>query len=280
MIASSGKVTPYKPEFQYHPNCLRKEGVMIGWRARIGHVAPSRGDMLVYEFYKILPDGFMLLNTTGTIRRLVDDHLDRQLKRIEEASIDLAEAGAEFIIIGGSPLFTRLGHGSDRQVAADLEAKAGVPVAAGITCEIEALKYLDLKKLVVATPYPDIMTQRIADFLTASGFEVLRSEGLGIELNSELSNQPEEASYKIAKKVYFSAPDADGIFIPCNRWPTTTRISLLEKETCKPALSSTLCNIWYALHRLHIRVDIQGYGQLLESSGDGAILRKRSSRLL
>ncbi|MEE9610007.1 MAG: hypothetical protein V3W19_02090, partial [Desulfatiglandales bacterium] len=79
---------------------------------------------------------------------------------------------------------------------------------------------------------------------------------------------------------YFSAPDADGIFIPCNRWPTTTRISLLEKETCRPALSSTLCNIWYALHRLHIRVDIQGYGQLLESSGDGAILRKRSSRLL
>ncbi len=253
---------------------------MIGWRARIGHVAPSRGDMLVYEFYKILPDGFMLLNTTGTIRRLVDDHLDRQLKRIEEASIDLAEAGAEFIIIGGSPLFTRLGHGSDRQVAADLEAKAGVPVAAGITCEIEALKHLDLKKLVVAAPYPDILTQRIADFLTASGFEVLRSEGLGIELNSELSNQPEEASYKIAKKVYFSAPDADGIFIPCNRWPTTTRISLLEKETCRPALSSTLCNIWYALHRLHIREYVQGCGQLLATLGDGAVSSESPSPLL
>lgn len=32
-----------------------------------------------------------------------------------DTSIDLAEAGAEFIIIGGSPLFTRLGHGSDIQ---------------------------------------------------------------------------------------------------------------------------------------------------------------------
>ena len=28
---------------------------MYGWRARIGHVAPSRGDTLVYEFYKIFP---------------------------------------------------------------------------------------------------------------------------------------------------------------------------------------------------------------------------------
>jgi len=244
---------------------------MIGWRAKIGHVAPSRGDMLVYEFYKILPDGFMLLNTTGTIRRLIDDHLDKQLKQIEEATIDLAEAGAEFIIIGGSPLFTRLGHGSDRQVCADLEAKAGVPVAAGITCEVEALKHLGLTKLVVATPYPDLLTQRIADFLTASGFEVLSVEGLGIELNSELSSQPEEASYKIAKKVYFSAPQADGIFLPCNRWPTIKSISLLEKETGRPALSSTLCNIWYALHRLHIREYIRGCGQLLATLGDGAV---------
>lgn len=26
---------------------------MYGWRARIGHVAPSRGDILVYEFHKM-----------------------------------------------------------------------------------------------------------------------------------------------------------------------------------------------------------------------------------
>jgi len=46
---------------------------MYGWRARIGHVAPSRGDTLVYEFYKMFPEGFMMLNTTGTVRQLVDN---------------------------------------------------------------------------------------------------------------------------------------------------------------------------------------------------------------
>ncbi len=238
---------------------------MIGWRAKIGHVAPSRGDTFVYEFYRILGDGFLLLNTTGTIRRLVDDHLERQLERLEEATVDLAETGAEFIILGGSPLFTRLGHGSDREIAARLEAKVGVPVAAGMTCEVEALKHMGIKKVVVATPYPDQLTKRVADFLTASGFEVLRAEGLGIELNSALGDQPEHAAYKIAKKVYFAAPEADGIFLPCNRWPTAGVISLLEQETGKPALSSSLCNIWYALHRLRIRQEISGYGKLLAS---------------
>ena len=153
---------------------------MIGWRARIGHVAPSRGDTFIYEFYRILPDGFMLLNTTGTVRRLVDDHLEKQLERLEEATADVAEAGADFIVIGGSPLFTRLGPGSDREIAAKIEAKVGVPVAAGLTCEVEALRQMGMKKVVVATPYPDNLTKRVSDFLTASGFQVLKAEGLGI----------------------------------------------------------------------------------------------------
>jgi maleate isomerase len=236
---------------------------MIGWRAKIGHVAPSRGDTFVYEFYRILPDGFLLLNTTGTIRKLVDDHLERQLERLEEATVDLAENGAEFIILGGSPIFTRLGHGSDREVAARLQAKAGVLVAAGLTCEVEALKHMGIKKVVVATPYPDPLTKRVADFLTASGFEVLGAEGLGVERNADLGDLPEHAAYKIARKVYFAAPEADGIFLPCNRWPTAGIISLLEQETGKPALSSGMCNIWYALHRLRVREKIAGYGKLL-----------------
>lgn len=245
---------------------------MIWWRTKVGHIAPSRGDTFVYEFYRILPDGFMLLNTTGTIRRLVDEHIERQLGRIEEAAIDLAEAGADFIIIGGSPLFTRLGHGSDRTVAAELANKLGVPVAAGMTCEVEALRHMGIKSIAVATPYPELLTKRVSDFLSASGFTVLRAEGLGIELNSELGNQPESAAYKIAKRVYFSGPEADGIFLPCNRWPTLASISLLEKEAGKPVLSSTLCNIWYALHCLHIREHIRGHGRLLKSLGEESTL--------
>ena len=55
---------------------------MYGWRARIGHIAPSRGDTLVYEFYKMFPEGFMMLNTTGTVRQLVDSDFEAQLSRI------------------------------------------------------------------------------------------------------------------------------------------------------------------------------------------------------
>ena len=115
---------------------------MYGWRARVGHVAPSRGDTLVYEFYRMFPEGFMMLNSTGTIRQLVDADFDKQLKRIEEATIDLAENNCDVIIVGGSPLFTKMGYGSDIQMGKQLTEKVGIPVAAGITGEMEALKSL------------------------------------------------------------------------------------------------------------------------------------------
>jgi len=238
---------------------------MYGWRARVGHVAPSRGDTLVYEFYKMFPEGFMMLNSTGTIRQLVDTDFDKQLQRIEEATLDLRENQCDVIIIGGSPLFTKLGYGSDIEMGKRLTEKLKVPVAAGITGEMEALKTLGIKKVVVATPHEDELNQRMKRFLETSGFEVLIIEGFGIRKNSQLSDLPVHTSYKIAKSLYEKAPEADGIFVPCPRWPTIEDVELLERETAKPVVTSCQAYIWYALKLIHIKEKITGYGRLMAS---------------
>jgi maleate isomerase len=140
-----------------HPEVMN----MYGWRARIGHVAPSRGDTLVYEFYKMFPEGFMMLNTTGTVRQLVDGDFEKQLSRIEEAVQDLVDNNCDAIIFSGSPLFTRLPFGADRELGKKLSDKFGVPVAAGLTAEVEALKAMKCQKLVVGTPYEEEINQRL-----------------------------------------------------------------------------------------------------------------------
>jgi len=236
---------------------------MYGWRARVGHVAPSRGDTLVYEFYRMFPEGFMILNSTGTIRQLVDPDFDKQLERIEEATQDLAENNCDVIIIGGSPLFTKMGYGSDIAMGKKLTERFGVPVAAGITGEMEALRAMNLKKVVVATPHEDELNQRMKRFLEASGFEVLKIEGYGIRKNSQLTDLPVHASYKIAKRLYEKAPEADGIFIPCPRWPTIDDVELLEREIGKPVVTSCQAYIWYAMKLIHIKEKISGFGRLM-----------------
>ena len=241
---------------------------MYGWRAKIGDVAPSRGDTLVYEFYQMLPTGFMILNSTGTIRQLVDADFVRQLQRIEEAAADLVDNKCDSIIIGGSPLFTKLGHGSDIEMGKKLSAQFRVPVAAGITGEVEALKSLKIKKLVVATPHEDTLNERMKVFLEASGFNVLKIQGYGVRKNADLTDMDEHSAYKIAKRLYEQAPEADGVFVPCPRWPTITDVDLLEREIGKPVVTSCQAYIWHALKLAKVKQEVGGYGRLMASLAD------------
>jgi maleate cis-trans isomerase len=238
---------------------------MYGWRAKVGHVAPSRGDTLVYEFYRMLPEGFMILNSTGTIRQLVDADFERQLQRIEEAAADLVENKCDSIIIGGSPLFTKLGHGSDIEMGKKLTAKFGVPISPGITGEVEALTSLGLKKLVVATPHEDTLNERMKVFLEKSGFNVLKIQGYSIRKNADLTDMDVHAAYKIAKRLYEQAPEAEGVFVPCPRWPTITDVDLLEREIGKPVIISCQAYIWHALKMAKVKQHVSGFGRLMAS---------------
>ena len=238
---------------------------MYGWRARIGHVAPSRGDTLVYEFYKMFPEGFMMLNTTGTVRQLVDSDFESQLSRIEEAAQDLVDNNCDSIIFSGSPLFTRLPFGADRELGKKLSDKFGVPVAAGLTAEVEALTAMKCTKLVIGTPYEDEINRRLKRHLEQSGFEVLQIAGYGVRKNSQLTDLPVHAPYKIAKRLYAKGRDADGVFIACPRWPTITDVQLLEDEIGKPVITSSLACCWYAMKLIDIKEKVKGFGRLMES---------------
>jgi maleate isomerase len=238
---------------------------MYGWRARIGHVAPSRGDTLVYEFYKMFPEGFMMLNTTGTVRQLVDSDFESQLIRIEEAVQDLVDNNCDSIIFSGSPLFTRLPFGADRELGKKLSDKFGVPVAAGLTAEVEALTAMKCTKLVIGTPYEDEINRRLKRHLEQSGFEVLQIAGYGVRKNSQLTDLPVHAPYKIAKRLYAKGRDADGVFIACPRWPTITDVQLLEDEIGKPVITSSLACCWYAMKLIDIKEKVKGFGRLMES---------------
>ena len=220
---------------------------------------------MVYEFYQMLPAGFMILNSTGTIRQLVDADLERQMQRIEEAAADLVENKCDSVIIGGSPLFTKLGYGSDTEMGKRLTAKYGIPISPGISGEIAALESLEIKRLVVATPHEDTLNERMKAFLEASGFKVLKIQGYGVRKNADLTDMDEHAAYKIAKRLYEQAPEAEGIFVPCPRWPTITDVDLLEREIGKPVVTSCQAYIWHALKMAKVKQPIAGFGRLMAS---------------
>ena len=120
-------------------------------------------------------------------------------------------------------------------------------------------------ELVVATPHEDSLNDRMKAFLEASGFNVLKIQGYGVRKNADLTDMDIHAAYRIAKKLYEQASDADGIFVPCPRWPTITDVDLLEREIGKPVVTSCQAYIWHALKMAKVKEGIEGFGRLMAS---------------
>jgi maleate isomerase len=162
------------------------------------------------------------------------------------------------------PQWTLMGNGSEVETEAD-SGKGQNSFATVITAEMEAMRAMGIRKVVVSTPHREDMNERMERFLNNAGFQVLRIGGLGCLRNTEIAAQPIHASYKLSKKLYDEAPEADGVFVHCPRWPTIDGVPLLEKEIGKPVVCSSQATIWLALRLLKVREKIQGWGRLMES---------------
>lgn len=240
---------------------------MYGWRARIGITSGGRGDTFMYEFYKIVPEGVVVVfgGTTGAILQLTQDYIDKAIANIEAGVTDLARVGVDYIFILGHPLFTSQGVGSDTRAIQRFEKKFGIPVNTGITAEVEALRYMNIRRVAVVTPHEKGINDMLSGFLTQSGFEVAMIKGMGIRENRMIAAQPDYEAYRLAKSVYRECPNVDGIYIQCPRLPTIYQVERIERETGVPVITSTPAYIWAAFKRLKIKERITGFGRLLET---------------
>jgi len=97
--------------------------------------------------------------------------------------------------------------------------------------------------VVVSTPHREDMNERMERFLNNAGFQVLRIEASAAWRNTEIAAQPIHASYKLSKKLYDEAPEADGVFVHCPRWPTIDGcLSWRERSESR----------WYAVPSNHL----------------------------
>jgi len=240
---------------------------MYGWRARIGITSGGRGDTFMYEFYKIVPEGVVVVygGPSGTILQLTQEYIDKAIARIEAGVEDLVRVGVDYIFSLGHPLYTSQGVGSDTRAIQMFEKRYGIPFNTGITAEVDALREMKIEKVAVVTPHEQGINDMLSRFLTQSGFEVALIKGMGIRENRMIAAQPDYEAYRLAKSIYIECPDVDGIYIQCPRLPTIFQIERIERETGVPVITSTPAYIWAAFKRLKIKERITGFGRLLET---------------
>jgi maleate cis-trans isomerase len=242
-------------------------GRLEGWRLNIGAISPAPVmSRFIREFHEVVPDGVDITTVTLSTRQIADVDLKEAATGIEHAALQLAAYDVDLIYLIGVPPIVLHEPGFDRVVIDRIAQASGLPALTDITGVMTALSHLGIRTLALATPFEDIVNERIERHLAAAGFAVVNKKGLGIRRNVEFRHVPIPAEYDLARRTYEEAPSRpDGIYIPCGGWGSIRNVERLESDldTCVVTWMNAL--IWNAMHRLQVSGPITGFGTLLGS---------------
>jgi maleate isomerase len=113
---------------------------------------------------------------------------------------------------------------------------------------LEAVRHLDIGRISIMTPYDELLTGKLRDFLDEAGCRVVRSEHLG------LGGGIWKVNYRtIAERILGADdPKAEAIFVSCTNLPTYDIIEPLEKMLGKPILTANQLTMWACLGRMKL----------------------------
>ena len=242
---------------------------MNGWRKRIGFISPSIIETTVHDFFRYAPTGVGHVGITCNIETWGRDHFEGALARLAEDARSLATRKVDYIIHGGVPLIVGRGKGADLELIAAIRNATGLPATTSVRSALDAFDSLGIRKIVLATPYPDEVQQATLAFLKAHDIEVLNAASMKIGFRVLQDIHPQQI-YQFGREVLAAAPDADGIYIPCHQWQVQEVIEALEHDTGKPVIGGSSADWWAAFRTLGIRDRIEGCGCLMRSLSEAA----------
>lgn len=143
---------------------------------------------------------------------------------------------------------------------------AGAPAAVTTSgALVEALHLLHVKRLAIATPYIQPVTDRLISYLDECGVATVSAVGLGL-----LSHIWRVSYAEVVEIVgLVDRKDADALFISCTNLPTYDIIGPLERALGKPVLTANQVTMWGALRAMGLESTAAGQW-LVETSRPSA----------
>ena len=152
----------------------------------------------------------------------------------------------------------------DRQFCRELEAQWGTPITSTMLAVVEALQHMDMKKIVVTTPYPDSHHVAERAYLKEAGIEALTMQGMGLESAEGFASVRPQEIFDFAMDAWKEYGDeADGLFISCMNHDGMAAAQTLEDTIGKPVVTSHSATLWSVLSQAGETEPLPGYGRLL-----------------
>jgi maleate cis-trans isomerase len=229
----------------------------------IGLISPNTTEETLTDVYKILPKDLRIEGRTLTVSKYTDDEFHRAELTFLDLVRDLARLPLDFLMVTGELFLSYKGPGSDQDILKLVKSVTPTPASTVLTAVARGCRAVGLKRVVMASPFPEDQDERLVKFLAHDGIEVVAFRGLGCPNADVIWQLAPETGYELSMELLNKHPDVDGVYMPCNKWRTASVIERIEQESKKPVVTNTQAWTWEALRLMGMNNSISGYGRLL-----------------
>ena len=216
--------------------------------ARIGLIIPSSNRLTEPQLRHFAPRELGIhvtrLQMTGQWNRplsaLGDD--------IQRAAGALADAKCDIIVFHCTGHAMEEGPDGDARTRALIKKATGTEAISTASAIQQALGALQLKRLILLTPYDQDTNDHEIDYIRQIGLTVVHDVALALPGSDQYLAEPPERWVALA--VEHARDDADGYFLSCTN---TTQIEAIEPIECrlgKPVVNSNQAVLWACMKRL------------------------------
>ena len=239
---------------------------------QLGYVIPHLyTDMDAYQFYRVAPEGMMLVTTGLDLKDYTLAAVEKELPMLWQRFDLLAKKKVDRLSLSGVPVASALGRKRMREILAEGEKRTGLACDTDLEAHIATLQHLGASKIALATRWPEAVNAALTRYLAEAGIEVLACASRARTLDqNKLSSAAadHELALELGGKALREAPRAQALLMPGGLWHAIHAVPLLEAEHGKPVLLNILSTTWAALHaagsRMQVRPDPR-WGKVLAS---------------
>ena len=226
-------------------------GVIHPWY-QLGYVIPHLyTDLDAYQFYRVAPEGMMLLTTGLDLKDYTLAAVETELPTLWQRFDLLAKKKVDRLSLSGVPVASALGRKKMREILAEGQKRTGIACDTDLEAHIATLQHFGATKIALATRWPESVVGALTRYLAEAGIEVIAvaSRVRTLEENKHSNASADhDLALELGRQVLRQAPQAQALLMPGGLWHAIHAVPMLEAEFGKPVLLNILSTTWAALH--------------------------------
>jgi len=224
----------------------------------LGYIIPHLyTDMDAYQFYRVAPDGMMLVTTGLNLQEYSLAAVESELPALWQAFGLLKQKKVDRIALSGVPVASALGRKRMREILDEASQRTGLPCDTDLEAHIATLQHFGATKVALATRWPDAVNNALTNYLKEAGIEVVGCSARARSLDqNKFSSAADDhlLAIELGTQALRAAPAAQALILPGGLWFAIYAAPLLEAEFDKPVLLNITSTTRAALHAVRNRL--------------------------